>query len=56
MHDSILPSLGDDIIKADTVFVMYHSTFKRDETGMVFYSLNIDIFDIHTIFKSEAFL
>ena len=41
---------GDDTINADTVFVMYHSTFKRDETGMVVYTFNIDIFDIHTIF------
>ena len=52
IYHSNLAFLGDDIIKADTVFVMYYSTFKSDETGIVVYSFNNVIIEIkHTIFK-----
>ena len=37
MYDSIFPSLGNNIIKVEMNFVLYHFTFKSDETGMVVY-------------------
>ena len=42
----ILVSLGNDSIKADMFFIIYHSTFKWDKTRMVVYSLKIDIKEI----------
>ena len=33
IHHSILAFLGNDIIKANMIFVIHHSSFKRDKTG-----------------------
>ena len=47
MFDSIFPSFDNNIIMVDMIFVIYRSTFKRDETGIVAY---IDIIEIEDTF------